>query len=139
MNYSPKLILFRWFLSHLMAIPNFFYCFCYFIPETFFFPILNLLGWHYLIKLYRLQMWNSIINHLYCIVCNGQQSGFWVQSSGFTSQNPRSHSSYLLISQNSYNGPSPVLIHFNSTSSHLHHHYSNLSYLPLLELLKLSS
>ena len=31
--------------------------------------LLNLLGWHWLIKLYRVQVYNSIIRHLYIILC----------------------------------------------------------------------
>ena len=30
---------------------------------------LNLLGWHWLIKLYRFQVYNSIIHHLYIVLC----------------------------------------------------------------------
>ena len=34
-----------------------------------FFFLLNLLGWHWLIKLHRFQVYNSIIHHLYVALC----------------------------------------------------------------------
>ena len=36
----------------------------------FFFFLLNFLGWHWLIKLYRFRVYNSTVHHLYIVLCD---------------------------------------------------------------------
>ena len=39
------------------------------IPVSFLFFLLNLLGWHWLIQSYSFQVYNSIVQHMYTALC----------------------------------------------------------------------